>query len=427
MPPWGQGRLPQRHHDILDEDAAPGMQIGAVAGHHGEEHDRGETALDPRRQDMAERHRHQHLRADLRLGNPVHVGDNPSGLGAVFRRAQDGERAEAEKRDHHDAREGAPIAEDIPHLRLVGIFGRAVESLVSLPGEIAVDKEDRADEGEPEVEVRGRARRIEGIDEPIPLRACRGAEDRMPRSVQKADGMAARERAEDLVPVEHDEKRDRDDEVEDAGKKPLGRVVDEDRELAAHQGRDERHRDENRHDEAKGGKQVAEDRRFLRKPDVVHEKPRGHGRKDREIDQPRKEAEAPGHDPELPAVANLEELRQGHRARLAVAVDDEAGHGDEEHDRPVLPEDDLPPRDGEPRPAHDLEEHHGGDGAEAGGADRSAEEVAARGAPGGEEVGDRAHVTLRAPGDGEDDSQRHRHDRPVEPTHASAGFISGKR
>ena len=56
-----EGLLPEGHDDVLDEDAAPGVEIGLVAADRGGEHDRGEGAHEPDRQELGQGDRHGQL------------------------------------------------------------------------------------------------------------------------------------------------------------------------------------------------------------------------------------------------------------------------------------------------------------------------------------------------------------------------------
>ena len=159
MQPGGNRSAVERQDDVLNEDRSPAVQVGRVGREHEEESDRGEESLDSGRKERTGRHRHRHLVGVLRG-----VGGELAADGKLFRReggvGQERVGAERDHRREHRDRQHPPGREDVAHLRLVRILRRSRVALVALPGTISVDKENKVDQNEPDVEIAD----LEGIE-----------------------------------------------------------------------------------------------------------------------------------------------------------------------------------------------------------------------------------------------------------------------
>ena len=158
-----RGVRAEGHHHVLDEDAAPRMQVGVVGADEGADHQGGEGPHQARRQQGGQHQGRAHLVAHRLVVDGGQVGVDlgrevePVGM-AHHREDQDGHQGH-----EHVLGAAAPQAEHAAHLALVGGAGGAVVGLGALPGHGAVEQSDHADQEVGEVEV-GHVAGVEGID-----------------------------------------------------------------------------------------------------------------------------------------------------------------------------------------------------------------------------------------------------------------------
>ena len=76
-----EGLLPEGHDDVLDEDAAPGVEVGLVAADGRGQHDRRERAHQPDRQELGQGDRHGQLAPQGVRGQAVEDGPDRGGRG----------------------------------------------------------------------------------------------------------------------------------------------------------------------------------------------------------------------------------------------------------------------------------------------------------------------------------------------------------
>src|ERR1017187_2816845 len=195
----------------------------------------------------------------------------------------------------------------------MGVESADAESLGGLPGAIAIGAHQRDDHKEPDIEVL-HAGRVERVDQRLAARRERQTFD-------------------DARPAQSVQKEEDDDQDDNIGEETLDEVRQENGNLAAQKGEKQAESQQERHDER-------EDNGGIGQAAVMNQEPGADGGEYAEIHDPAQPGDHAGKDSQLPAVANLHELRQRHSPRLAEPVGHPAGNG---HDGVLNGYENLPP------------------------------------------------------------------------------------
>jgi hypothetical protein len=225
------------------------------------------------------------------------------------------QRVDGDRHDHRDHEQYAepPAIQDIGHLGLVRVLRAALVALRSLPAVERVEDDHQRDDEVPDVEVLARVD-PEGVGQRFALRH-------------------RQEHGRHVLPPEEPQQEDDRDDEDDVGERPLEEVGHHDGDLAAEKGEDEGRGQEADHERAERGDIHAADSECRRESAIGNEEPRAHGGVDPEVDDAGGVGHEPREHPEPAAVPHLEELGEGHRPRLAKAVDDPARQGNDDEGR----------------------------------------------------------------------------------------------
>lgn len=218
----------------------------------------------------------------------------------------------------------------------------------------------------------------------------------------------------DLRPTEHREQRENDHQIKDLRDDPLDAISHHQRDQSARQCHRQRDRHEERHEHDEGRNFERPNVQRGRQLQKVDEELRADRRDDAEIGDARQKSEDAGEQPKRFAVTNLEKLRQRHRARLAIAVDDETGNADDDKERIIDP---IPPGQGQSRFGDGLEGRHESDRPRLQFPARDGQQVATRHAAAGEKIGHALDILVGIEGQAQNDEQRQGKENPIDNLH----------
>ena len=360
-----QAGLAEGEDHVLHEDAAPGVQIGVVGADEGGQHHRGKRAEDADGQDLAEHDGGGELLLEGFVADAIQDGLDPRGRFRVLGMVHHGKCAHGNDEDEQALGHVAPGAEDPSHAGFVGIPGRRVVALIPLPGHEAIEDAKCLNQVKPDIEI-GRLSGMEWMN-------------------HRFTGRAGLEGLDDGVPGELDHEDGHDHAEQQVKEGTLDKVGHDDRDLSAQEREHQGHAQQDEHDAGKHQihLQEAQADHVTLESAELHEEAGAHRGKDSEIDGAGDEDQQAGKHAEVPAVSLFQELRQGERAGLPVAVLHPAGHG---HRDGHHKQDQPPPGEGEAPFIVGLEQGHDGDRTHTGNALRHAQDVSTRTAVGGQEI-----------------------------------------
>src|ERR1035441_1792558 len=208
----------------------------------------------------------------------------------------------------------------------MGVESADAESLGGLPGAAAISAHHRDDQEEPDVEVL-HAGRVERVDQRLAARRKRQTFD-------------------DVRPAQSVQQEEDDDQDHNVREEPLDEVRQENGNLAAQKGEKQAESQQERHDQR-------EDNGGIGQAAVMNQEPGADGGKHSKVNDPAEPGDHACKDSQLPAVANLQELRQRHGPRLAEPVGHPTGNS---YAGGVNAHEELPPRRRESRLVINLKE-----------------------------------------------------------------------